>query len=204
DRRELNAVADGRKPRANAAVYGTADGMPSPETNGEHQPAGCKGRDGRIWFPTTQGMVVIDPRLAERNREQEIAPSATIEQIVSDGEVIFGDGHSAQSSKLEIRNPQLRLPPGRAKVLQFRYTAASFADPRRVRFQYRLTGREPDWREVTDERVAYYTDLKPGHYSFQVKAANPHGVWNETPATFEFSLEPHFYETWRFYALFGV
>jgi ligand-binding sensor domain-containing protein/signal transduction histidine kinase len=201
DRRELNAVADGAKPRANAAVYGTADGMPSPETNGEHQPAGCKGRDGRIWFPTTQGVVVIDPRLAERSKEEEIAPTAIIEQVVADDEVVFGDGQSATSATKVAGRVPPELPAGRGKLLRVRYTAACFADPRRVRFQYRLGSLEKDWREVTDERTAYYTDLKPGRYNFQIKAASPHGVWNNTPAGFQFTVRPHFYETYPFYAL---
>jgi len=73
-----------------------------------------------------------------------------------------------------------------------------------VRFHYRLIGHGADWREVTDERVVYYTNLRPGNYRFEVKAANSHGVWNHRPAAFEFSLAPHFYETWSFYLLCGA
>lgn len=102
DRRELNAVADGRKARANAAVYGTADGMVSPETNGEHQPAGCKARDGRLWFPTTHGVVVIDPRVMRDRENTEVSPPVIIEQVVADGAVIYGDG--VDNSKFKIQN----------------------------------------------------------------------------------------------------
>jgi ligand-binding sensor domain-containing protein len=97
---ELNAVADGRKARANTAVYGTADGMVSPEPNGEHQPAGCKARDGRLWFPTTQGVVAIDPRTVQESEEVEAAPPVIIEQVTADGEVIYGDGFQNLKSKI--------------------------------------------------------------------------------------------------------
>jgi len=86
-------------------------------------------------------------------------------------------------------------------VLQVRYTANSFADPRRVRFRYRLDGQNHDWGDATDERAAFYTDLKPGDYRFEVKAANPNGVWSESVAMFAFSLAPHFWQTWTFYVV---
>lgn len=197
ERQDLNAVADGKKARANVAVYGTADGMPSPETNGEHQPAGCKDREGRLWFPTQQGVVMIDPRKLEGN---DSSPPVVIEQIMVDKEVVYGDGLKVQNPKSETPDQELRLPPGSAGLLRIRYTANSFADPRRVRFRYQLVGRDQDWREDTGERVAYYTDLRPRRYQFRVKAANPHGVWNEIPAEFAFSVAPHFWETWPFYA----
>lgn len=76
-------------------------------------------------------------------------------------------------------------------------------DPRRTRFRYRLVGRDLSWRDETTDRVAHYTNLRPGRYRFEVGAANHFGVWSPTPAAFAFSLAPHFYETWPFYGLSG-
>ena len=121
-RRELNEVAEGKKSRANVAVYGTADGMISPETNGEHQPAGCKTRDGRLWFPTSQGVVVITPQSLADTEATEVAAPVIIEQVVADGEVIYGDDQSSKNTKSQIENPQLKLAPGRARVLRIQCT----------------------------------------------------------------------------------
>ncbi len=192
-------MADGKKSRANVGVYGAADGMISPETNGEHQPAGCKTRDGRPWFPTSQGVVVITPQSLNDTEATEVVAPVIIEQVVADGEVVHGDDPASQNPKSRIQNPKVKLAPGRARVLRIRYPANSFADPRRVRFRYRLAGQDHDWRDATDERVAYYTDLKPGHYRFEVKAANPQGVWSESVGMFAFSLAPYFWQTWPFY-----
>ena len=54
------------------------------------------------------------------------------------------------------------------------------------------------------ERVAHYTSLRPREYRFEVTAANHHGVWSPTPASFSFSIAPHFYDTWPFYTLCGL
>lgn len=198
ERQQLNDVAEGRLASVQVASFGTADGMESNETNGEGQPAGWKARDGRLWFPTTCGVVVIDPKTIEVN---EAPPLVTIEQVKADDQVIYGDGLTRSNPKSKIQNPQFHLPPGRAQLLEITYTANTFADPRHTRFRYRLVGREADWRDETTARVAYYTNLRPGNYRFEVLAANHYGVWSPTPAVFTFSLAPHFYETWPFYFL---
>ncbi len=200
-RAELNAIAAGQKPEAACAVFGTADGMVSSETNGEHQPAGCKADDGRLWFPTMMGVVVIDP---ERISTSEAPPGVVLEQVKVDGEAIYGDGAGnaiPESSRVDNlraveRTSTVRLKPGRARVVEIRYTANTFVAPERLRFKYKLEGYDSDWRNAApSERLAYYTNLRPGNYLFRVKACNNHGVWNETRAPFAFSLAPTFTQT---------
>jgi signal transduction histidine kinase len=89
-------------------------------------------------------------------------------------------------------------------VLEIHYTANSFAAPNRMQFKYRLENHDRDWRfDADNRRVAFYTNLRPGRYRFFVTACNNHGVWRTTPATFAFTLAPHFWQTWLFYALAG-
>ncbi len=92
----------------------------------------------------------------------------------------------------------IRLPPGRARVLEIRYTATTFVDAEQARFRYRLEGHEQDWHEARTRRVALYTNLRPGNYRFCVTACNRHGCWSQAPAQFAFYLAPHFYQTWPF------
>src|SRR5213078_3816442 len=58
--------------------YGLADGMKSTQCAGGTQSAGCRGGDGRLWFPTVQGVVVIDPKAIPRNLRP---PPVLIEQV---------------------------------------------------------------------------------------------------------------------------
>jgi len=125
--------------------------------------------------------VVIDPKQA---RTSEVAPLAVIEEVLADGRPVV---------------PLSRLAPGRARDLQIRYTANSFLDPRRTRFQYRLVHHDADWREETLDRLAVYTNLRPGDYRFELRAANAHGVWSEATAVFAFSLAPQVWQTWPFW-----
>ena len=52
--------------------------------------------------------------------------------------------------------------------------------------------------EAGDQRVAYYTNLPPGSYTFRVNAATSDGIWNETGAPLTFRVKPHVWETWWF------
>jgi ligand-binding sensor domain-containing protein/signal transduction histidine kinase len=187
-KRELNDVAEGRAGKVEYVSYGTSDGMLSSETNGENQPAACKTRDGKLWFPTTEGVVVIDPNKTATN---ELRPPVVLEEVVIDHQQVspFKDA---------------QLPAGRGNVLEFRYTANSLVAPEKVLFQYWLAGCDSDWTDAGTRRVAYYTNLRPGAYTFRVRACNNHGVWNEAGAAFSFHLAPHFYQTYPFYVLFVI
>ena len=219
-RAQLNAVADGRESAAEFVTLGTADGMANPETNGgENQPAGWKARNGRLWFPTVQGLVVIDPKAVPVN---ERPPPVVLEQVKADKEVVYGDelanarssgreqGHlKTGNAKSETRSEGRLLEPAAAGMkiaaghgleVEFKYTANSFVAPERVRFRYRLIGADQDWRD-THERFARYVNLRPGDYRFEVVAANHHNVWNLHPATFAVSLAPFLWQTWPFYVL---
>ncbi|MCX7753491.1 MAG: ATP-binding protein [Blastocatellia bacterium] len=183
-RKELNDLAQGKIASVTPLVYGTADGMKSPECNGGNQSAGCKTRDGRLWFPTTKGVVVIDPA---RLRTNSLPPPMAIERVAADGRAID-------------LTETVQVPPGKGE-LEIGYTALSFLDPQKVRFKYKLEGFDEDWVEAGTRRVAYYTNLPPGQYRFRVIACNNDGVWNETGAAVELHLKPHFYQTRWFLAL---
>lgn len=140
---------------------------------------------------------MIDPRTVRRN---DVPPPVVIEQVIADEEIIYGDG-----SNSELSTPNSQLPPGRARVIEIRYTANSFAAPHHVRFKYQLEGVDQGWRDDDqNRRVAFYTRLRPGSYTFRVRACNNHGVWSETPARFAFTLAPYFWQTWPFYVLVGA
>jgi signal transduction histidine kinase/streptogramin lyase len=170
--------------RIDCALYGRAAGMKSSECSGGSQPAGWKTRDGRLWFPTIQGAVVIDP---DRVRSNLLPPPVVIEKVVLD-------------EKPMPPHVFAELPTGKG-ALEFHYSALSFLDPDKVRFRYRLEGFQKEWIDAGKRRTAYYTNIPPGTYRFRVTGCNNEGVWNESGASFGFTLRPHLYQTRSFYVL---
>jgi signal transduction histidine kinase/ligand-binding sensor domain-containing protein len=181
-RRELNDFTDGRTASINCIAYGVADGMKSSECNGNGQPAGWKDRTGKLWFPTIQGVVMIDPQ-----KINELPPPVAIEQVTIDHQ------------PMDLWQWAV-APPGKGD-LEIHYTGLSLVAPEKMRFKYKLEGYDEDWVNAGARRVAYYTNLAPGGYTFKVIASNNDGVWNQAGAQFTFSLRPHFYQTKWFYAL---
>jgi ligand-binding sensor domain-containing protein/signal transduction histidine kinase len=184
--------------------FDDSDGLLSIETNGQKSnPAACRTRDGRLWFPTTKGVAVIDPATATANA---VTPLPVIQECRSNGKVVFGDDPNALPRPTAIHpaqaaRPGLQLPPGSGRVIEFRYTGNTFVAPEKVRFRHRLKGLEDSWTEAGARREAYFTAIHPGSYEFEVQACNHHGVWQERGATLAFYVQPYFFETWWFEAL---
>jgi signal transduction histidine kinase/ligand-binding sensor domain-containing protein/CheY-like chemotaxis protein len=181
---DLEAFARGQLPSIHGVAFGLADGMLSNECNGGFQPAACRTHEGKLWFPTIKGAVVTDPAHLHFNR---LPPPVAIEDVWADGKPL---------SATEV----YRVRPGHGD-LEIHYAGLSFTAPERVRFRYKLEGFDKDWIDAGNRRVAYYTHVPPGRYRFRVTACNNDGVWNLEGATSPVILEPHFYQTYLFYAL---
>jgi signal transduction histidine kinase len=93
------------------------------------------------------------------------------------------------------------LPP-LTRNLRIGYAALSLSIPERVRARYKLEGSDKDWQDAGNLRDAFYTNLGPRKYTFRVIACNNDGIWNETGASWNFEIEPAFYQTAWFHGLY--
>ncbi len=134
--------------------------------------------DGRLWFANSAVPQMIDPAHLARNL---IAPPVHVEQIIADRK-----GYALQGD--------VRLP-ARTRDVEIDYTALSFTVPQKVRFRYKLEGRDTDWEEAGTRRQAFYTDLRPGPYRFHVIACNNDGVWNNDGAAVNFNVAAAWYQS---------
>ncbi|HVV00437.1 MAG TPA: two-component regulator propeller domain-containing protein [Verrucomicrobiae bacterium] len=203
----LNACADGGTNRIDCLVYGKGEGMPTLECSGGMQPSGCKTADGRLWFPTSKGLVVVDPSDVKANL---LPPPVLVEDFRVDSELQRphpGDSNSARARQRVgngedraaggARVPHFTIRPGRHRY-QISFTGLSFTVPEKVRFRYRLDGLDSDWTDAGTKRTADYSYIPPGNYTFRVIACNNDGVWSETGAAIAFTIQPQFWQTWWF------
>src|SRR5208282_5587766 len=107
------------------------------------QPAGCKTADGHLWFPTSKGLVSVDPTNVKIN---PLPPPIVIEEMRVDDRVVAGD---------MSETAPLKIPPGRHRF-DFLYTGLSFVAPEKVRFKYHLNGFDNDWMDAGTKRMASY------------------------------------------------
>jgi signal transduction histidine kinase len=178
---ELNELALGRRTTVFSAVYGKSEGVRDTECNGGLWPAGIRARDGKLWFPTQDGVAVVDPEAVSTN---PVPPPVVIESLSVD--------HEPQPL-----GHQVRLALGREN-LEIEYTGLSFVDSEHIHFRYKLEGLDRNWVEANTRRTAYYSYLPPGNYVFHVIAANSDGVWNTKGQSLSVVVLPPFYKTWWF------
>jgi signal transduction histidine kinase/ligand-binding sensor domain-containing protein len=178
NKRDLNAFASGDLTKVTSTAYGKIDGMLDIECNGGVEPSGIKTRDGKLWFPTRNGVAVIDP---ESVVHDSVPPLVMIESSLVD-------------NVTKPVNAPLRIPPSRPNV-EISYTAPNFINAAQTHFKYRLDGLDSDWVDAGGRRIAYYSHLPPGEYVFHVIAGNSDGVWNNEGKTLDITVLAPFYET---------
>ena len=186
-RAELEEVAAGRRGTVAPSVFGRADGMRERECNGGVQPAAWRAADGRLWFATIHGAVVVNPARIQPNLQP---PPVRLEELVVDGQTLSTRGEP-------------RLRPGSRRI-EIRYTGLALAAAERIRFRHRLAGLDDAFFDAGSERVARYTNLGPGRYAFEVVAANENGIWGARAASLAFEIEPYLWQTPWFYAAAGL
>ncbi|GAA4347420.1 hybrid sensor histidine kinase/response regulator transcription factor [Hymenobacter saemangeumensis] len=173
---------------AKAVSYSLAEGFAGLETN---QNAVLLDQGNQLWVGTVNGLMHYNPALAHANR---VAPQTQLTGL----RVAFRDTTLLGGMAL----------PYRLNTVAFDYIGVSLTNPGKVRYQYRLLGFDDDWVGPLSATSATYTNLPPGSYTFEVKAANNEGVWNSRPASFAFTVRPPWWRTWWAYlaytGLFGL
>ena len=184
-KKDLNDVAQGLTNSVYCRTFGEAEGLPVDECTFGSQPAACRTRDGRLWFPTIRGLVYVDPVGLQQNTNP---PPVTIESVLIDGKLQHAEG-------LRVKLPASVTVSPSSERLEIDYTSLNLAAPERTRFKYRMESHEKNWTDARNERAAHYHKLPPGNYRFEVEACNEDGVWSERAASMAVVVLPPFWRT---------
>lgn len=182
-KKELEYFLDGNKKELNWFVFGKEEGMKSEECVGVCQPAGIKDKEGNMWFPTIKGLVFVDPK--------NINLKPTVFRLYIEGIKV--------DKELKDFYDGISFPPGRGEM-EIYYSGLFFSNPKSLDYRYRLVGFDKDWVYAGKRKVAYYTNLPPKKYIFEISAKLKNFDYME-PIKFSFNLKPHFYQTNIFYLL---
>ncbi len=187
---DLERVAAGTAGRVTSRTFSENDGLRSVRVPGGFKTASTRTRDGRIWFATAKGLVVVDPRmLPSINEPLDIR----IESVEADGVQILNDG-------------SYKIPAG-AHNIQIDYTVPRLHDAESLQFRYRLSGGEERWLEVGQRRTAFFTSLPPRISTFEVAVTRTGQRWSDTgqnAISIELYVEPLWYQTYKVQFLAAV
>jgi signal transduction histidine kinase/DNA-binding response OmpR family regulator/streptogramin lyase len=157
-----------------------------------------KDPEGNIYFCTIDGVVYFDPDQIVQDPPPPVyihgfrlfnvpvipGPDAPLKE-----EVMFAD--------------RLTLPYHQ-NFISLEFTALDFRNPGKVRYQYKMEGLDRDWVEAGNRRIVDYPNMRPGQYTFRVRASNGNGIWNREGASIDLQIKHPPWRMWWAYLIYGV
>lgn len=163
--------------------------------------AGLKLSDGEIYFGGQNGFNFFYPKNLKTNKN--VAFVALIDLKIDNKIVSPSDDGPIQQTLLTSDQINLKYKQN----FSISFAALNLTVPEENKYQYRLVGLDKKWIASGKEQSAYYTNLDPGRYIFQVRASNNDGVWNDQITSIEIIVAPPVWRTiyaYLFYVLLFV
>jgi signal transduction histidine kinase/ligand-binding sensor domain-containing protein len=176
-RRELDVIAENPTHPLSLILYGISDGLQTTQLYGAEKPGGVVTSGGEIWFASNQGPVRVSLYPSQ--------PTGPTPVVIDE---VLADGREAPDRE------RIPLAPDNAKI-EVHYSVIQLRSQERVRFRYRLAGFDKNWTEASGRRVAYYTNLPPGHYQFRVAAFEMNNPQQISETAVSIIQRPRFYRT---------
>jgi signal transduction histidine kinase/ligand-binding sensor domain-containing protein/CheY-like chemotaxis protein len=143
--------------------------------------------EGELLFGGENGLTVVRPDLLTDPPDH---PSIVVTEIRVGGKLVPAGRFNGAGS-----GEPLEIPPG-ANSLAVEFSALEYKAPERSRYAYRLDGFETEWVETDPlHRLAGYTNLPPGDYTLNLRAADRNGVWIEKSLALPLRVIPAWYQT---------
>jgi len=173
--------------------FSTADGL----TEGFAIGSAAAGGDGVLYFGGVKGMTGVHP---DQVRRISVAPRVALTDVsVFNRSLTAGAVGPSAGVKVagSVTAPTSLTLSVQESVFALEFSSLHYTDPGRNTYAHRLRGFDRDW-VMTDanHRTATYTNLDPGTYVFEVKAANEQGIWSEQPAQLTIHILPPWWQTW--------
>jgi len=152
--------------------------------------------DGELFLGGQDGFNYFSP--ATLPTSDFMPPVLLTELRVANNTVIPGE-NSPIDQQISLAK-DINLPYG--QNFSISYVALNYTTPQQNHYSYKLVGFDHDWNFVKSEKTAYYTNLDPGDYTFEVRASNNEGVWNNKTTTIKIHVFPPIWRTKYAYLLY--
>jgi signal transduction histidine kinase/ligand-binding sensor domain-containing protein len=168
-------------------TFNVNDGVPN---NPFDNKTAFKNREGKMYFGGQDGFVKFDPK--------DFTDSDFIPPVyLTDIRILE---HPLKTMENVALMKDLNLS-WRDYVVSFDFAALDYTDPKKLQYQWKLDGFDPDWINGGTRRTATYTNLPGGDYVLKVKATNVDGVWTGEAVNLAIHVQPPFYRTFWFLTL---
>jgi diguanylate cyclase (GGDEF)-like protein len=154
--------------------------------------------EDKLYIPGKYGVTIVNPNDKPKN---DLAPKTTISLIEFVNKTEFSKIYEDEKSNI-LDFSGIKIPFN-SNSLKFDFAALSFIFPNHNKYKYRLQGWQSEFVETfANERIARFTNLPAGNYTFEVYSSNSSGVWDEQGDSFSFSILSPWWKTWWAISLF--
>jgi len=167
--------------------YSLVDGLQANEFNTN---AFLKTNKGEIWMGGIKGLNRFFP---EDIQDLQQPPKVQITRLQVNDEPYKTMQQIGELSQLDLAYYN--------NTFSFDFVSLEYSDPKNNQLQYKLEGQEEGWVDAERNGFARYSNLAPGHYTFNVKAANSDGVWSDEFRRLNIYIATPWWKTWWFYTL---
>jgi hypothetical protein len=174
-----------KEKKKHITTYGEEEGFTGVECNSNGT---FIEENGDMWFGTVNGLIRYSPKNFRTN-------PAYAKTSIKGIRLFYSDSLLAHSRELEYYE----------NSITFEYVGICLTNPDKVRYRYKLDGWEAEYSPPTPERIARYSNLPPGKYTFNVISCNNEGLWTPEPASFSFLIKTPFWKRpWFWLLLTGI
>ena len=180
-----------------STIYTDSNGL---LTNQFNYCSGIKSKDGTIYFGCINGFIAFKPDLFTENTG--FPPVAITDFLLFNKSADIGSTDSPLAQSVTYtQNIELKY---NQNSFSFRFAALGYASPEENCLSYTLKGFDKEWYYTSKSATATYTNLKPGTYTFCVKAANGKGEWNDEYREIQIHIAPPFWKTVWAYIIYVI
>ena len=180
--------------------YSALDGLPENNFNPYGMEAACRLPSGEMVFGSTEGFTIFDP---DRITDNPFRPPVVLTDFLLFNKPVRM-GEDSPLKRPIWATDSLTLNHNQS-IFTLEFAALSYAMPRKNRYRYRLEGLENNWNDVdSTRRLATYSNLPAGRYTFRVQGSNNDQLWNETGVRLGITVLPPWWGTWWFSSMAGL
>lgn len=177
--------------------YDVNDGLQSNEFS---RNASFKSKNGRFYFGGINGFNAFSPEIMPINTD---TPAIVITHFRISNQIVKA-GEKKSPLDLPISTTkEITLTHNQADF-SFEFVALNFIAPEKNQYAYKLEGYNDDWIYSGKQRVATYTNIKPGRYVFKIIGSNNDNVWNTKGVSVKIRILPPFWKTPFAYILYVI
>lgn len=170
--------------------FSETDGLQNNEFN---TGAFYKSSKGHLYFGGVNGFNIINTSELTVN---DTPPKVFFTEINLFNEILESDSSVLFKKNLTLNHNE--------NFLSFEFAALDYEEPFENMFAHKMEGVDLDWVYSENRNFADYPNLKPGEYTFFVKAANKYGAWNEEGVSLNIQVLPPWWQTWWFRTLYSL